>query len=375
MQADGAPPPAALIQRLTGTWVAQAISVVAALGVADALADGPRDVEALAAAATPSAATTEIACATHVPVSRWISAAGGGAPSADARAPSLYRLLRALASVGIFAEGDDGRFRLTPLAEPLRGDDPDSVRAQAIMLGEAWAWRPFEHLLESVRTGRSAFERAHGLPIFEYLARHPEASAAFDAGMTPQLGDGAVAADYDFSRFGTVVDVGGGRGSFLAAILRAHPAVRGVLFEQAHVVPGARQYLDAAGLSSRCEVVAGDIFAAVAAGGDAYVLKRVIHDWDDDRAVRILERCRRAMPPTGRLLVVETVIPPGNAPSFGKLLDVLILAWTGGKARTEAEHRRLLEAAGFAVTRVVPTRSALSVVEAAPREPAPGPGG
>jgi hypothetical protein len=338
MQADGLTPPVSLIQKLAGTWVAQAISVVAKLGVADALADGPQTVDALAAAA-------------------------------DAHAPSLYRVLRALSSVGIFAEDDDGRFRLTPLAEPLRSDGPGAVRAMAILLGEDWAWRPWEHLLHSVWTGQSAFEQTHGLPIFDYLAQQPEAGAAFDAGMTGRSGpdDAAVAAGYDFSGFGTVVDVAGGRGSLLAAILRTHPTARGVLFEQAHVVSGATQYLDAAGLGSRCEIVAGDFLASVVAGGDAYVLKRVIHDWDDDHAVRILELCRRAMPATGRLLVIETVIPPGNEPSFGKLLDVLILVWTGGKERTEAEYRALLEAAGFELTRVVPTRSSLSVVEGVPR--------
>jgi predicted O-methyltransferase YrrM len=160
--------------------------------------------------------------------------------------------------------------------------------------------------------------------------------------------------------------VGGGRGSFLASILRANAEMRGMLFDQPHVIAGAREYLDAAGLGQRCDLVGGDFFESVAAGGDAYVLKRVIHDWDDARASQILERCRRAMQPTGRLLVVETVIPPGNEPSFGKLLDVHMLVWPGGKERTEAEYRALLEAAGFELTRVVPTRSSLSVVEGIP---------
>ena len=185
-------------------------------------------------------------------------------------------------------------------------------------------------------------------------------------GRTSQDADAVVAA-YDFSVFRTVVDVGGGRGTLLAAILRANPDVRGVLFEQAHVLPGARQYLDAAGLGERCELVAGDFFASVAAGGDAYVLKWIVHDWDDEHALRILERCRQAMPATSRLLMVETVIPPGNDPSSGKLADLAMLVWTGGKERTEAEYRALLGAAGLKLTRVVPTRSSLSVIEAVPR--------
>jgi O-methyltransferase len=338
MQTDAVPPPMALIQKLTGTWVAQAMSVVAALGIADALADGPKRLDALAAAA-------------------------------DAHAPSLYRLLRTLASVGIFSEDEDGRFRLTPLAEPLRSDAPGSVRTFAIMLGADWGWQPWARLLDSVRTGQSAFALSHGTGIFDYLAQHSDAGAVFDAGMTGRSGpdDEAVATGYDFSGFGTVVDVGGGRGSFLASILRRNPTVRGVLFDRAHVIPGARQHMEGAGLAARCELVAGDFFASLPAGGDAYVLKRVIHDWDDDDAVRILERCRQAMPPTGRLLVVETVIPPGNEPSFGKLLDLLIMVWTGGKERTEAEYRALLAAAGFELTQVVPTRSTLNVIEAVPR--------
>ena len=338
MQADGVPPTVALIQKLTSSFVAQAISVVAKLGTADALADGPQGVDALAAAA-------------------------------NAHAPSLYRVLRALASVGVFAEDADGRFCLTPLAEPLRSDAPGSVRAFAIMLGEEWSWRPWGRLLDSVRTGHAAFEHTYGTGIFAYLAEQPEASAIFDAAMTGRTGpdDDAVVAASDFSAFRTVVDVGGGRGSLLASILRAHPDVRGILFDQAHVIAGARQYLNAAGLGERCETVAGDFFDSVVAGGDAYVLKQVIHDWDDERARRILEQCRRAMPATGRLLVVERVIPPGNDPSFGKLTDLAMLVWTGGKERTEADYRALLAAAGFALTRVVPTPSPLSVVEAVPR--------
>jgi hypothetical protein len=338
MQADGVPPTIALYQKLTGTWVAQAISVVAKLGTADALADGPRSVDELAAAAI-------------------------------AHAPSLYRVLRALASVGIFAEDEDGRFRLTPLAEPLRSDAPRSVRAFAIMLGEEWNWRPWGDLLHSVTTGQPAFEHAYGTGIFAYMADRPEAGAIFDAAMTSRSDPDAeaVTAAYDFSTFRTVVYVGGGRGSLLASILRANPDVRGILFDQPHVIPGAQQYLEAVGLWQRCELVAGDFFESVVAGGDAYVLKWIVHDWDDERALRILERCHQAVPATGRLLLVETVIPPGNDPSFGKLADVAMLVWTGGQERTEAEYRALLATAGFELTRVVPTRSSLSVVEAVPR--------
>lgn len=340
MEAGGVPPTIALIQKLIGTWVAQCISVAAKLGTADALAEGPKGAEELAAAA-------------------------------NAHAPSLYRVLRALASVGIFAEDEDGRFRLTALAEPLRSDVQGSVRSFAIMMGEPWNYRPWEHLIHSVTTGQTGFEHAFGAGIWEYLADQPEASALFDAAMTGRSGpdDAAVATDYDFSGLKVVVDVAGGRGSLLAAILRANPDMRGILFDQPHVSPGAREYLTGAGLAQRCEIAAGDFFESVVAGGDAYILKRVIHDWDDERATRILKRCRQAMPATGRLLVVETVIPPRNEPSFGKLLDVHMLVWTGGKERTEAEYQALLSAAGFELSNVVPTRSSLSVVEGVPRQP------
>jgi hypothetical protein len=318
VQADGVPPTVALYQKLSGAWVAQAISVVAKLGTADALAAGPRGVDELAAAA-------------------------------GAHAPSLYRVLRALASVGIFAEDDNGRFGLTPLAEPLRSDAPSSLRAFAIMLGEEWSWRPWAHLLHSVTTGHAAFADTYGTEIFEYLGQRPEAGALFDAAMTGRSSQDAdaVVAAYDFSAFRTVVDVGGGRGTLLAAILRAHPDARGILFDQPHVIPGARQQLDAAGLGQRCELVAGDFFESVVPGGDAYVLKWIVHDWDDQRALRILGRCRQALPDAGRLLLVETVLPPGNTPSPGKLADLAMMVWTGGRERTEAEYRALLAAAGF----------------------------
>ncbi len=218
-------------------------------------------------------------------------------------------------------------------------------------------------------TGQTGFQHAFVTGIWEYLADQPEASALFDAAMTGRSGpdDAAVASGYDFSGLKVAVDVAGGRGSLLAAILRANPDMRGTLFDQPHVIPGAWEYLTGAGLTQRCEFAAGDFIESVVAGGDAYILKRAIHDWDDERATRILERCRRAMPATGRLLVVETVIPPGNEPSFGKLLDVHMLVWTRGKERTEAEYRALLSAAGFELSKVVPTRSSLSVVEGVPR--------
>jgi O-methyltransferase domain len=334
MSTEGIPPALALLQQALGFWVSQAICVVARLGIADLLKDGPLATETLAVAA-------------------------------GVHAPSLYRVLRTLASVGIFAEGADGRFDLTPRAAPLRRDAPDSIRPYILLVGEAWYSGPAEHLLHSVQTGRPAFERVHGADFFTFLARDPAAAAVFDAAMTSRSTqeNAALAAACDCSGLGTLIDVGGGHGSLLAAILRATPGLRGVLFDRPQVVAEARHQLEAAGLGGRCEMVAGDFFVSVPAGGDAYMLKRVLHDWDDERAGAILRNCHRAMPAHGRLLVIELVLPPGNAPSLGKLFDLLMLVDLGGRERTEADYRTLLAGAGFELTAVTPTPSLVSVVE------------
>jgi hypothetical protein len=334
MSTDGIPPALALLQQALGISISRSVCVVAKLGIADLLKDGPLDTETLAAAV-------------------------------GVHAPSLYRVLRTLASVGIFAEGDDGRFGLTPQAEPLRSDAPDSVRDYILMVGDEWYWRPWDHLLHSVQTGRPAFEHVHGADFFTFLARDPGAAAVFDAAMTSRSAqeNDAIASAYGFSGLGTIIDVGGGHGSLLAAILRANPGLRGVLFDRPQVVAEARRQLEAAGLGGRCEVLAGDFFESVPAGGDAYILKRVIHDWDDERAGALLRNCHRAMPGDGRLLVIELVLPPGNDPSLGKLFDLLMLVNLGGRERTEADYRTLLAGAGFELTAVTPTPSLVSVVE------------
>jgi hypothetical protein len=223
-------------------------------------------------------------------------------------------------------------------------------------------------MLSSVRTGQTAFERVFGTKYFSYLAQHPEANETFNQAMTgwsAQL-DQAVLAAYDFSQFGTVMDIGGGYGRLLATILRAHPTVRGVLFDQPHVVAGATALLQEAGVNGRCEVVGGDFFVEVPRKGDAYILSQIVHDWNDQRSLAILKTCRRAIAPTGKLLLVEMVIAPGNQTDFGKFLDLHMLALVGGRERTEAEYRTLLAKAGFQLTKVVPTQTGSSVVEATP---------
>lgn len=324
----------ALQDLILGKWASQAVSVAAKLGIADLLKDGPR-------------ACDELARANQV----------------DAFA--LYRLLRALASLGVFAEVGDGEFALTPMAEFLRSDTRGSLRAVATMAGEDWTWRPWGELYLSVKTGERAFDRIFGEPPFDYLAGHPAAAAVFDEAMTgwSMQNSVAVATAYDFSGIGTLMDVGGGHGFLLATILGANPTLRGILYEAPGVCEGAAARLDAAGLSGRCQVAAGDFFEAIPEGADACILKSVIHDWDDAHATAILRNCHKAVGPGGRALLAEMVIPPGNDPHVGKLLDLEMLVMVGGHERTEAQFRDLLAGAGFRLARIVPTASPTCVIE------------
>jgi predicted O-methyltransferase YrrM len=323
---------------ISGKMTTQLLAVAARLDLADLLDGGPRSVDDLAAAT-------------------------------DTHAPSLYRVLRALASLGVFAETQPRHFRLTPLARPLRRDAPDSVRDFAVLFGSDWHTRAWSDLLHSVRTGETAFEHAFGEGMFEHLQAHPERFAAFNDAMTAlsRLDVDAILQAYDFSDFDTVVDVGGGHGFLLAEILKAHPSAQGVLLDIPEVAAGARATMREAGVADRCQVVEGDFFERIPEGGDVYLLKLIIHDWDDDRARAILRTCRDAMPGDGTLLVANSVIPPGNDPYIGKLVDVEMLVMTpGGRERTEAEFRELFEEAGFALTRTIPTPSYLYLLEATP---------
>jgi len=329
-------PASQLIGMLTGAWVAQALCVAAELGIADELRNGPKSSEALAET-------------TH----------------ADASA--LYRLLRTLASVGVFTEGKDRAFGLTPLAELLRSDAPNSLRAFAIMVGAEWHWRTWGEALYSVRTGRPAFDSIFGAPVFEYYAEHPDAARVASEGLASRsrLENTEIAA-YEFGAAASIVDVGGGQGALLLSILGANPGARGLLFERSQVIAMARPLVESAGGAARCDLVPGDFFTSVPAGHDVYLLNKVIHDWDDGRAGMILRNCRVAMRAGARLLVLETIVPSGNEPSFAKLLDLLMLVYAGGRERTEAEYRELLGSAGFQLRRVLPTASGLSVLEAVP---------
>ncbi len=332
------PPPVVLYQLAIGHYVSQALYVAAKLGVADLLGQGPRGHEDLAAAT-----------GTH--------------------APSLRRVLRLLASAGVLAETDDGRFALTELGSCLRSG-PGSFRAVVQLFGGPAVWSSWGDLLETVRTGEAALPRVFGTDPFEYFSAHPEEGAVFDEAMgafTAMVAV-AVAAAYDFSPFRTVVDVGGGEGALLAGILKENPALRGIVFDLPRLADGARKRIAAAGLADRCEFAGGDFFHAVPSGGDAYLIKHVIHDWDDERAVRILASCHRAMGARGKLLIVEAIYPPRIDQSIDSrgaaANDCNMMVCTGGRQRSEAEFRALFEAARFELARIVPTMANSSVIEA-----------
>jgi hypothetical protein len=329
-------PPAVLMQLLSGSMVAQAVSTAAELNIADHMTGGAKTAEEIARS---------------VPV----------------HAPSLHRLMRALAMVGVFVEHDGERFTLTPVGECLRSDVPGSQRSMAVMLGRPWRMATLGELPHCVRTGEGAFSKIFGEGVFGWFAKHPEEGAIFNGAMTSgsaPTSDG-VAKSYDFSAFKRIAEIGGGHGLLLAAILRAHPTTQGVLFDLPHVAEGARRTLEEAGVLARAEIVGGSFFDAVPTGCDAYVMKHIIHDWDDARCTTILSRCREAMNPDGKVLVVDSVVPGRGVPSFAKLLDLQMLMTTeGGKERTEREFAELFAKAELRLTRIVPTPFRVSIIEA-----------
>jgi hypothetical protein len=327
-------PRAVLVQATLQVLLARALAVAAELGIADLVSQEPKSPAELAAAT-------------------------------GAHADTLHRLLRMLASHEVFAEDDRGRFQLTPLAAMLQTGSADSLRDFLRFFSGDMAWDAYRELLHTVRTGEYGFAHAYGMDFFAYLAAHPDVEVLFSAAMAQATAreNDAIAGAYAFGQFARLVDVGGGRGGLLAAILTAYPAVRGLLYEQPAVAVNPAS-LQAAGAMERCEVVSGDFFQSVPAAGNAYVLKRVLHDWNDDQAIQILQRCREAMAREGRVLTIEGVIRSGNAPDRIKDMDVLVgMALSGGRERTEAEFRRLYEQAGLQLTRVIPTPAALSIVE------------
>jgi hypothetical protein len=328
------PPEAFLTQMAFGALMTQALYVVAKLGVADMLVAGPRRVSELAA-------------------------------ETNTHERSLYRIMRSLASAGVFAETAPQVFSLTPYAEPLRSDAPGSMRNGAIFMGEEWHWRVWGNLEYSVRTGRPAWGHTHGAEVFDYFASNPREAEIFNGAMTDMSTGTAppVVSAYDFSGFRKIADIAGGHGYLLAQILKATPELQGILFDVPQVVEGAGALLEREGVTERVERVAGDFFASVPSA-DAYIMKHIIHDWDDERCVQILSNIKRAMEPGAKVLIVETVVPEGDGPHYSKLLDLEMLASPGGAERTAEEYAALLARAGLRMTRIIPTRSPFSIIEA-----------
>ena len=331
---DPNPHPPLLFQMATAYWVSQAIYVAAKLGIADLLANGSQS------AATLAAATRS-----------------------DGR--SLFRVLRALSSVGVLSQAGKDQFALSRLAEPLRSDVPGSLREIVITIGEIH-YQACGELLHSVRTGSPAFNQVFGTGLFDYLQQNADASDTFDRGMTnlSSLLAHAVLLAYDFSGISSIIDVGGGEGELLRRILALNPEMTGIVFD----LPNAVQSMKGASSDrARCSYVAGNFFDSVPEGADAYLLCGVVHDWDDDRAVTVLRKCRKAMVSNGRLLIVDMIVPETASPSFSKLLDLNMMVMTGGRERTKAEFHALLDAADYRLTRIIPTMAPQSIIEARPR--------
>jgi O-methyltransferase domain/Dimerisation domain len=332
----GNPAPPALFQMAAGYWLSQAIYVAAKLGIADLLTEDPKS-------------SVELAAVTGVD------------------AASLFRVLRALAGVGVFSHIGNDYFALAPLGEGLRTGISGSLRAMLITIGEIH-YQACGNLLQSVRTGSPAFNHVFGMGLFDYLRQNEGDAGAFDDGMSnlAAMLSYAVLCAYDFSGIRHIMDIGGGQGTFLRNVLKINPHLRGTVFEMSSTVDQATRRLRSSVYCERLSFVPGDFFVSVPEGADAYLLCGVIHDWDDARAITILKNCRKAMAESGRLLLVEMVVPEHGANCFSKLLDLNMLVMTGGRERTHAEFRRLLNAAGYRLTKVVPTLAPQSIIESVP---------
>jgi O-methyltransferase domain/Dimerisation domain len=329
------PPHVPLVQMAMAHWGSHVVYVAAKLGLADLLAKGPMSAEQLA-------------------------------ERTDTHAPSLYRLMRTLASLGIMTEDSSHHFALTPIGEAMKTGAPGSARATILTIASPFWSSGFSELMYSVQTGKSGFEKLTKMPIFDWFSEHPEEASLFNETMLGIHGaePAAVAAAYDFSGLKTIVDVGGSTGNLLATVLEHNPECRGILFDMPHVVRDAPAFLKARGLADRIKIEPGSFFENVPPGGDAYMLSHIIHDWSEDQCLTILNNCKRVMNSDTRLMIIEMVLPPGDTPHPGKMLDMMMLVGPGGRERTAEEYGELLGKAGLRLTRVVPTESAVSVVEA-----------
>jgi hypothetical protein len=330
-------PAEVLMQFACGFVASRALSIVAEIRIADLLANGPKPVAELAKATK----TNEDA---------------------------LYRVLRALASLGLFSEVAPRKFGLTAASEFLRSDVPGSMREMVLFFGDPFHFKSYADMMHSVKTGETVAKRVVGMPVFDYFAKNPELAAVFNGAMTEFSAFVIPAAleVYDFSSIGTLMDVAGGHGYVLTSILEKYPKMKGILLEMDHVCEGARERIAKLSCGGRCQVVVGDFFKSVPAGADAIIMKHIIHDWDDEKALTILKNCHRALAgkPKAKVILLDAVIPSGDQPHLGKFIDLEMLLMPGGRERTEEEFRTLFAKAGFQLTRVVPNKSPLAVIEA-----------
>ncbi|MDM8540053.1 methyltransferase [Desulfococcaceae bacterium HSG9] len=331
MKPNEMPPQAQLMQFIIGKWISKPVYAAAELGIADMLAEGPKSIDELAL-------------------------------ESRSHAPSLYRMMRALASVGIFSETEGKRFDLTPMAECLQ---TGAMRSIALLFESDWSDKAWGCFTDSVKTGNTAFETAHGTPVSDWLEKNPHAAKVFnEANAIKAAGSHRAIIDiYDFSGIDKLTDVGGGTGALTVEILIANPLMCGVVADIPSVIEEARKTIRSRGLENRCETAECDFFKEIPAGSDAYLMSNILHDWPDERCVTILKNCRMAMKPESKLLIVEMIVPPGNRPSIAKLLDLEMLVTTGGKERTLAEFKILLESSGFKLSRIIDTQESICVIE------------
>jgi hypothetical protein len=326
-----------LMEMIHGNWVSQCLYVAAKLGIADYLKDGAKN-------------STDLA------------------RSLDAHPIALYRLLRTLSGLGIFHEEPANMFSLTPLGELLKTESPDSLREYIILINDKECYKSWGYLLYSIKTGESAFKQVFGEDFLDYVNNHSQFSNTFDRAMVQKY-KGVIASiikAYDFSNFNTIVDVGGGYGQLLLEILRKYPHVRGILFDLPHVIEGAKKHVLGFDIANRCTLVAGDCFDEIPKGGDAYVLKSFINNWDERSAVRVLENCRKPASSFSKLIIIEPVLLPPNEPDYGKLMDLQLLVLQKSGERTKEEFEQLLRLSGFIMKSVIPTESEFSIIEAIP---------
>jgi len=331
MKPNELPPQAQLMKYIVGKWISKPIYVAAELGIADLLTEGSKSIEELAQAS-------------------------------QSHAPSLYRMMRALASVGIFCETENKRFELTPMAECLKNG---AMRSVALLFNSDWSDKAWGYFMDSIKTGDTAFEKAHGMPVSDWLEKNPRAEEVFNEANAIKAGSShrAIVDVYDFSDINTLTDVGGGIGVLMAEILIANPLMNGVVADIPSVIRKARKIIRSRGIEDRCELVECDFFKEIPAGSDGYLMSHILHDWSTEQCKTILKNCHKAMKPESKLLIVEMIVPPGNQPSIAKLLDLEMLVTTGGCERTEREFKVLLESSGFKLSRTIATNESICVIE------------